>query len=588
MNIERILKDIDGTEGIRLKEANFGMGNENRLKLELMDTLDIPKWKYFAKVIQGKIPEIMVSENGMEFTFVFPNFESNLEYAMTSFCIQFEKKYFLIEEPPVNNLTIIAKITNLCNLDCVYCYDRPFREKLGHNKTLPLSKLDRLLDMATKYAKHVTLLFHGGEPTVAGLSYYKQFSEEIMPKYTYCDLRVDIQTNGTLLNDDWFKYFNDFNDKHGIVFGVGSSYNATEENLRHSNADNPLIVGEGGIDKVLSNIYLGKKYGYNIGVIDVLTKLNHKNVIKIYEYYKKIDVKACFNIVHKAGAASDPAILFETKEDITQYKKTVTEYFSYWLKDQDERCYPDRYASEYIGILLNCEAPCCEFSYDCSGRWVSINSNGDMYSCDRALPNKYRFGNVMEFNTIGDIFLKSEGFKTFKKERMEKLEKVCSFCNYYPFCKGGCPMKDIDLNCNASIPNGNACMLFRAGLEAAYIALYDASIDTCNKYVRDFFINQCLFFPKEIPALIKYLGAEDLYPKGLDYDQEPRLFNDEFTVWDRLSQTYREVSSEDCPISFGDISNEREDNRFEKVKEAMKAYAGKLSARLEDISKGEN
>ena len=143
-------------------------------------------------------------------------------------------------------------------------------------------------------------------------------------------------------------------------------------------------------------------------------------------------------------------------------------------------------------------------------------------------------------------------------------------------------MKDIDLNCNASIPNGNACMLFRAGLEAAYIALYNGSIDTCNEYVRDFFINQCLFFPKEIPALIEYLGAEDLYPEGLNYNQDPRLFNDEFTVWDRLSQMYRQITPQDCPMNFGDISKESEDNRFEKVKKAMKQYAEKLSQRLEE------
>jgi len=584
MNVDRILNDIHETEGIKLREANFGFGNENRLKIELLDVADAPKWAYFASIVRGKIPDIMVSQKGQEFTFVFPNFESNLAYAMEMFCIQYEKKYFLIEEPEVNNLTIIAKITNLCNLDCVYCYDRPFREKLGHNKTLPLSKLDHLLSMATRYAKHVTLLFHGGEPTVAGLAYYKQFSEEVLPKYTYCDLKVDMQTNGTLLNEEWFEFFNEFNKKHDKVFGIGSSYNATEENLRHSNADNPLIVGEGGIDKVLSNIYLGKKYGYNIGVIDVLTKLNHKNVIKIYEYYKKIDVKACFNIVHKAGAASDPAILFETKEDINQYKKTVTEYFSHWINDKDEKCYPDRYASEYLGILANCDAPCCEFSYDCTGRWISINSNGDMYSCDRALPPKYRFGNVMEFTSISEIFRTSEGFKTFKKERMKKLEGICSHCNYYPYCKGGCPMKDIDLNCNASIPNGNACMLFRAGLEAAYIALYDASIDTCNRYVRDYFINQCLFFPKEIPALIKYLGAEELYPAGLDYYQDPRLFNDEFTVWDRLSQVYRQINPQEDAMNFGDISNEKEDNRFERLKSAMKEYAEKLSKQIEEIS----
>lgn len=608
-DIEKIIKAIQDSGKAKLDYAQIGVGSQNILAFTI-DALDIPKWDYFCWQLKGKNENVLVIRRAKEIRIGLPNFDSDLEKALTDVLWTFDKKFYMINPPEQINLTIIAKVTNLCNLDCEYCYDRPFRERLGHNVKLPVEKLDKLLDLASKYAQNINFIFHGGEPTLVGLPYIRKVCEEIIPKYPYANYDICIQTNGTLLNEEWFSWVTEYNEKFkekGLKFGLGTSYNATAEDLRHTKSTNKLKKGEGGIIGVLDKMHYANEHCGGMGAIDVLTKVNHGRIIEIYEFYKSQQLHSSFNIVHKSGAAVENAemLLFETEEDLKLYAKETEEYFLYWAKDQDPNHYSDRYASLYIGELTgNCDSV-CEFGNDCVGRWLGVNSNGDFYPCDRALPWKYRLGNIDEIKSIDELFQNSN-FMRLAKEREDKNRNYCSKCNIAVYCNRGCSMQDIDIHGSADRPNTNSCKIKRIGLASAFKTLCSITIDSCNDSLRHYFIENNVILPGEIKNFLTRMGITEFHVDDkvvkvadLDYTKAKADFGSiEFEVFRAInppsnSRLPRFFSSEKGLSTYhyeygeGWTAAERtspgfknkyeEDCRFEKYIEVMKKKADENS-----------
>ena len=335
---------------------------------------------------------------------------------------------------------------------------------------------------------------------------------------------------------------------------------------------------------MLANIEEARKHNVSIGVIDVLTKENHHKVIDIYEFYKKIGVNACFNEIHKAGEATQHDLLFETREEIEMYEKNTAAYFAYWINDQDERHFADRYASHYIQLLMIGDGGVCNYSGRCIYHWVGLNSNGDLYPCDRPLGPKYRIGNIIEFDSFMDVF-STPAYQRYAVERSTKIKESCSQCVVFPYCKGGCPMKDIDENRTAAKPNGYACRITKANLLSAYRALHMTDIETCNASMRTFLITNCLFLPKEIPVLLEKLGITGRFP-NLHYDADTASFSStEFEVFQAINSPNSEdqlcLDLDYDERSLGSYHGPRmEDNRFERAIELLKEKAEYLQYQL--------
>ena len=554
--MREIIKKLNDIEGVVVKEANVGFGSANKISIEIEKESDYIKWSYFLEKLKEEKPFIQIKKAWPQLTFIFPNKTVDLNQELKRFEGMLDKKYYLIEKPLEKSVTVIAKITNCCNIDCQYCYDRPFREKLGHNGIIDIEKIDHLFDMASKYAEEITVVWHGGEPTLAGTKFFRKICEEVIPKYPYAKFDLDLQTNGTLLNEEWFELSKEF----GI--GIGSSYNATQEDLRETRKTNELGKEGHTIYNVLDNVKKANEFGLGVGVIDVMTKENHERMKDIYEFYKKEGITSAFNEIHNAGEAEKHDFLFITKEDQESYDKVATEYFTYWVNDQSEERYIDRYASEYIQVLLTGRGTVCHNSGNCIGQWLGINSNGDLYPCDRALPDKYRIGNVMQFNDLSEVF-ESKKYRTFADER-EKKKKKCQKCNLFHYCKGNCPMVDIDEHGSAAKSNVYTCQMNRLNYMCAYKALLNTDIDKCNKEVRNFLIDNCLFLPQEIPALLERLGIAD---KFQDYDFSEKTANvnsKEFKLFTAINSPKEEEWVSENAVDIGSSCEEYEkDNRLD-------------------------
>ena len=561
-DISILFNKINAIEGVTLNEVQLNYNQENRIRIKVENPNDYIKWDYFCYKLNRLKKGIKVMPRYPEIIFGFSKDRDKYEDQMVEFETAIDRKYYTLERPMAEHLTIIAKITNLCNLDCQYCYDKPFRDKLGHNGVLPVKDVDRMIELASKYAEHVTIIWHGGEPTLAGVDYYREIYDTVLPKYPYCEFEISIQTNGTLLDKEWF----DFSKQYDM--GIGSSYNATEEELRETKENNALGSKDKTINVVLDNIFLARESGVDIAVIDVLTKINHKNVINIYEFYKAKGVNVSFNEIVNAGEAVNHDFLYSNEEEFEEYERTTMEYFEYWLKDKEAK-FEDRYASKYMKMLLSGDCCVCEHSNCCVRHYIGINSNGDIYPCDRPLQPKYRAGNIQDFNNFYEIYETPE-YATFENERHQKFVDKCYDCDIVEYCQGGCSLIDIDIHGTAAIANAYACKMRHINLRAAYNALKLVTFDEVNPIMQQYLIKKTAILPKEIEGLMEELKISDKLKEMPLKDNDNIFRSIEFGIF----KTFNPPLPERYIFGF-DFENEKkplkniEDNRLEKIKDAM-------------------
>jgi len=197
------------------------------LKKIVILTDEHDKWSYFARRVNEKDNCINVkctNDNQIEIVF-----DKKDESAYQQFYNALLKKYYLVS-PKLKYFSLLIKPTHRCNLDCKYCYDKPYREKIKTD--MSFTTLDRILKLLSEYTERVQLIWHGGEPTMVGIQWYIKAYEEVISKYPMLHIDSYIMSNGVNYNEKWFNIFKQYK------ISPGMSYNAMyQEKLRVSNQD---------------------------------------------------------------------------------------------------------------------------------------------------------------------------------------------------------------------------------------------------------------------------------------------------------------------------------------------------------------
>ena len=107
----------------------------------------------------------------------------------------------------MKNPTIILRMTNACNLNCTYCYDKKNHINVNHENDKISEKLDELVDNINKIQankeKMSRIIFHGGEPLLIRADIYDKLISKIIE--THPNVKFSIQTNGTLFDENYIK-----------------------------------------------------------------------------------------------------------------------------------------------------------------------------------------------------------------------------------------------------------------------------------------------------------------------------------------------------------------------------------------------
>lgn len=333
-----------------------------------------------------------------------------------------------------------------CNLACKYCY---YLEKNNLYKARQPDKrfiltdelLEKFIEMyiESQTTPQVLFCWHGGESLMRPLSFYKKVVE-LQKKYARGRI-IDntIQTNGTLLNDEWCRFFKDNNWLVGVsIDGPQEFHDEYRKNK----------IGAPSFRKVMQGIDLLKKHGVEWNALAVVNDFNGDYPLDFYHFFKEIECKYIqFTpiveriIPRKDGrylaspmdAQNIPLADFSVSPE--QWGNFLCTIFDEWVRNDVGEYFVqifDATLANWIG-----EQPgVCSMARTCGHAGV-MEYNGDVYSCDHFVFPEYKLGNIRTHTLIEMMF--SERQQKFGNDKFDKLPSQCRNCKYLFACNGECP-----------------------------------------------------------------------------------------------------------------------------------------------------
>ena len=312
-------------------------------------------------------------------------------------------------------ITAIIKPTSACNMRCRHCYNSP---KNYVNDRLDDKQLVKFFELLFKDFENVRIIWHGGEPLLMGLDYYKKvFSIQAeMAQAKQVNVTNLIQTNGTLLNNE---YINFFQDNH---VAIGLSYDGIANDVLRDKT--PLVK---------ENINLLLKRRIPFGVLSVLCSESVDNIEDIYTEFNELEIPAVgIDYIFESGKACENRELLIDAREIVHSKNRL---FDRWFWDKNCKCH-FRDFEDMIHLYLGVGRIECSYS-SCLYRWICMDFDGSLYPCARYYPKEYSMGNVFEYSSIDEVF-SSSVYERIVSEAIERRSKCKNSCEYYSYCKGGC------------------------------------------------------------------------------------------------------------------------------------------------------
>lgn len=326
-------------------------------------------------------------------------------------------------------LSILIKPSSSgCNLGCKYCfyYDVAANREQKSYGFMKDGTLNELVDKSIhEVSEQITFAFQGGEPTLIGLDYFKSFVDLVKVKNNKgLKINYAIQTNGTLLTDEFCEFFSE------NKFLVGLSMDGPKDvhDLNRLDANRKGTFKD--VDKAAK---LLNKHKVDFNILTVVTKGTVRHINKIYTYFKKQDYRylqfiPCINDFN--DTSKKPYTL--TPDD---YGKFLVELFDLWYKDfKNNHHVSIRTFDNYVQMLLGMPPESCDMNGFCSVNPV-IESDGSVYPCDFYVLDEWKLGNINN-NTFEEL-MKTDVANRFLTSGRNIPDK-CRECNYFNLCRSGC------------------------------------------------------------------------------------------------------------------------------------------------------
>lgn len=337
-----------------------------------------------------------------------------------------------------------------CNLACKYCY---YLEK---NKLYPTAQRhlmsDEMLEQFTREyieaqtMNQVLFTWHGGEPLLRSIDFYRK-ALSLQQKYAG-GRRIDnvIQTNGTLLTDEWCKFFA---QNHWLV---GISIDGPQPDHDHYRL---TAAGKPSWKKVMQGIKLLKKHGVEWNAMAVVNAYNANHPLEFYRFFKENGCQFLqFTPIverqtrHEDGrtlaslADKNEIPLSEASVAPEQWGYFLCAIFDEWVRKDVGKIFVEIFdctLANWMGVSPGI----CAYSKECGHAGV-MEHNGDVYSCDHFVFPEYKLGNIRDHSLIDMLY--GEQQQEFSRLKHSSLPRQCKECDMEFACHGECPknrfMKD--------------------------------------------------------------------------------------------------------------------------------------------------
>lgn len=324
---------------------------------------------------------------------------------------------------------MIKPASSLCNLSCEYCFYRDVsehREHLGFG-IMQENTAEALIQKALLFAdgNPASFAFQGGEPTLAGLDYFKFFVQAVQ-RLNKKNSRIfySIQTNGTKIDDAWAQFF----AEHHFLVGLSLDGDLKGNKFRKKTS------GENAFYQILSAAAFFEKHHVDFNILTVLTGYCAENGERIYRYFRAKGFRYLqFIPCLRPFDTNEQSELYMTPE---QYADFLIRVFNLYVKDYVRGQYVSiREFDNWVRLFLGQQTEQCGILGYCAHQFVA-ESNGNIYPCDFYCTDDYLLGNIADSDFTA--MANSETAVSFIRESLSVPER-CQSCKVYPLCRaGGC------------------------------------------------------------------------------------------------------------------------------------------------------
>lgn len=272
----------------------------------------------------------------------------------------------------------------------------------------------------------VNFSWHGGEPLLAGIEFYRKavaFQKKHRP--SGATFNNGIQTNGTLLNDEWCRFL------ASEKFIIGISLDGPQR-LHDKFRKTP--AGESSFRNVLKGFSLLVKHGIMPEILCVVNSENVKQPLEVYNFFKNLGASFITFLPLVERCSENSAGISERTVPPEAFGSFLTTIFYEWV-EKDIGKIKVQIFEEALRTAFNQEHTLCIFKETCGGVPV-LESNGDFYSCDHYFDKEHLIGNIND-HSIAEM-LESKNQVAFGKAK-SALPQYCAKCEVKQMCNGECP-----------------------------------------------------------------------------------------------------------------------------------------------------
>lgn len=337
---------------------------------------------------------------------------------------------------------LIKPVSATCNFACTYC----FYCDIAHNREqysfglMDTSVMKKLITSSlAQPSTHITYAFQGGEPTLAGLPFFEAFVATVeamkSPQQT---IAYALQTNGSLLNQEWATFFR----KHNFLVGVSlDGFAKNHDQVRVDNNGNKTYT------KVMEGIAFLKAAHVEYNILCVVTSSLSNYPELLYSFFKAqqfpyIQLIPCLPQLQNQPIDDCYAL---TPQNFTAFYNRLYEL---WLQDL-LRGYNMSIAlfDNIIPMFAGIPPQQCGMCGTC-GVSLVVEANGNIYPCDFYTDDRHLLGNINDCS-FDDIY-QSDRLKAFRFAP-RRYSKHCKSCEFYSLCGGNCKALSVayfdDIDC---------------------------------------------------------------------------------------------------------------------------------------------
>jgi uncharacterized protein len=326
-----------------------------------------------------------------------------------------------------------------CNLDCRYCFYLSKHVLYPDSRSRMAETL--LEDYTRQYIQahrvpEVTFAWQGGEPSLMGVDFFKK-AIELQGKYARPGMRIlnAFQTNGTLLDDAWGRFFREHDALVGIsIDGPRELHDA----YRLDKGGGPTF------DRVMRGLEILKKHGVEFNILACVHAANAGHPLEVYRFFQD-ELGAAFiqfiPIVERNNLAGSQPGEQVTERSVTAraYGDFLSAIFDEWVRRDVGRVFVQIF-DVALAAWLGQEPGLCIFRRTC-GEAMAMEHNGDLYACDHFVAPPHKLGNITHIPLVE--MAGSEQQRRFGQAKLDTLPRYCLDCDVRFACNGGCPKNRI-------------------------------------------------------------------------------------------------------------------------------------------------